>query len=311
MKNLPLLSALALGFGAIACPASAQDQLITLENAPQGPDIVVSAAKPDPAPDQGVVTKQVRSITVADNLHDKPLALFAGPICPGVLGLPVDAAEMIVYRIRENIERVGLNLAKSDSCKANLIVGFVGSGKSDIEAMLSKTGSVLSMIPVNERRELLKEPGPVHAFAVTTVRSLTGMELAGDGTNLNMPPQLNANASHSLISLSARRDIDLSVVLMDVLAVDGMSVMQLADYATMRGIARTRPVTGEASYGTILNLFDPDAPHQKELSTFDIAYLKSVYDGIPNIPGSQKIGGVKSQMARELALTGKDAPAQP
>jgi hypothetical protein len=295
---------LGLALGALSNPASAADPLIKLEDTPQGDDIVVSA-KPDPKPDQSEVTAQVRSITVSDNLFDKPLALFARPICPGVLGMPVDAAELVVGRIRDNIERVGLSLAKEGDCKPNLIVGFVGSGKTDIANMMSKTGSMLSMLTVQERRELKNETGPVHAWAVTAVRSLEGMDLIGGDTNLTQPPTLNANASHSLISLSARRDIDLSVVLMDIGAVDGMTVNQLADYATMRGVARTRPVKGTTSYGTILNLFDPDSIHPRELTTFDVAYLKSVYAGIPNIPGSQKIGSVKSQMNRELALAGK------
>ncbi len=49
---------------------------------------------------------------------------------------------------------------------------------------------------------------------------------------------------------------------MDLTAIDGMTVNQLADYATMRGLAQTKPLSGEPSFGTILNLFDPDAVHR-------------------------------------------------
>ena len=46
-------------------------------------------------------------------------------------------------------------------------------------------------------------------------------------------------------------------MLFDREGVRGKSIVQLADYATMRGFARTRPAEGDAALDTILALFDP------------------------------------------------------
>jgi hypothetical protein len=47
-------------------------------------------------------------------------------------------------------------------------------------------------------------------------------------------------------------------VLFDRAAVSGKTLVQLADYATMRGIARTRPAESDGQpLDTILTLFDP------------------------------------------------------
>jgi hypothetical protein len=91
------------------------------------------------------------------------------------------------------------------------------------------------------------------------------------------------------------------VVLMDIAAIDGMTVNQLADYATMRGLAKTKGVSGNADYGTILNLFDPDAAHQLELSNFDRAYLTAIYSNTPNVAAAAKFAAVPGLMKKQLA----------
>ena len=54
------------------------------------------------------------------------------------------------------------------------------------------------------------------------------------------PPQVNAWMSHSKIYLPVREDITRVVVLFDKEGVKGKTLLQLADYAMMRGLARTR-----------------------------------------------------------------------
>lgn len=282
-----------------AAPAAAQiDGLIGLAEPDE--NAIVVTHRPDPEPRQDEVRQQVRSITVSGNIHDEPLARFQAKLCPGVLGLPVDIAELIVGRIRYNAGRLGLALADETGCKPNLIVGFVGSGQSDVERMLSKKGSMLAELPIAERDALRREDGPVHAWAITSTRTRDGMPMLGDRKYGRMPT-INTQSANSLFLLATRSDIELSVVLIDIAAIDGLSVNQLADYATMRGFARTRAVSGEASYGTILNLFDPDAEHQGALTAFDVAYLRSLYDTVPNIAAAAKFGSVNGFMKQEIA----------
>ena len=53
-----------------------------------------------------------------------------------------------------------------------------------------------------------------------------------------------------------------------------------------------------AALDTILALFDPNHEPPGGLTDFDQAYLRSVYNGIPNLPGITKINGVGSQLRR-------------
>ena len=78
----------------------------------------------------------------------------------------------------------------------------------------------------------------------------------------------------------------------------GKTLLQLADYATMRSLAFTRETRGEPAAATILSLFDGDGPKPERLTAFDLAYLDSLYDGMPNIPAQSKIAGVVEHMER-------------
>lgn len=275
-----------------------------------GPDdeqaIVVTAA-PDPEPRNDAVRQQARAITSAGNMHNEPLALFQQKICPGVAGLPNELAMLVADRIRFNAERVGLSLATGGECSPNLVVVFVKDGNAFVHNLAKTEGNILTRIPMEERGDVLRQTGPVRTWTVTSLRTRDGMAVTFDQKTRYYT--LNTQSANSLFLLPSRTEIELAVVVIDVAAIDGLGAVQLADYATMRGLAKTRPVEGDASYGTILNLFDPEAAHSRELTTFDVAYLKTIYSNQPNIAAAAKIGGVKSAMRKELALAEEEDAA--
>jgi len=260
---------------------------------------IVVTAKEDPEPTVTEVRKQARSITHASNIFDDSLALFQKPVCPGVTGLPVDLATLIADRIRYNAERIGLRLAEAGACRVNLLVAFVLSGQTALQGIAGDGKSMLADLPASERRALLRDPGPVHAFTAWSLRTRDGKLVTYDPDNQYYV--IETQSANSLILLPSRKDIDMSVVLIDIPAIDGMSAGQIADYATMRGLAKTRPVEGDATYGTILNLFDEDGSHPLELTAFDLAYLKTLYKRPPNIVAAAKLGTVGGTMQKELA----------
>ncbi|WEK46077.1 MAG: hypothetical protein P0Y56_13770 [Candidatus Andeanibacterium colombiense] len=295
------LQALGLVLTAFAgAPLAAQiDGLITLTDTPTGNDIVVTHA-PDPVPESASVQEQLGKIAETGSHFNEPVAIFQEKLCPGVMGLPVDIAETIVGRVRYNAERLGVPLAKKEGCKANLVIGFVGSGRSDVQKLDKQTGGLLSELKPDERRALVNDTGPVHAWTVTSTRTRDGAYIHGDD-RYGLTQTVNVQSGNSLFLLATREDIELSVVLMDIPAIDGMTVNQLADYATMRGLAKTKGVSGNNAYGTILNLFDPDASHQTELSNFDRAYLTAIYSNMPNVVAAAKFAAVPGLMKKQLA----------
>jgi hypothetical protein len=257
---------------------------------------IVVTARPDPAPEVSQAKSQARDITDASNIFDEPLPLFQDKVCPGVSGLPVDLAEYIADRIRFNAKRVGLRLAKAGECSPNLLVAFVLDGQKALVKYADKGNTILANVPVVARRQMIQDPGPVHAFVVAQDRTHTG------GLPNFDPKQqyevVKVEQEHSLFLLPTRSDIQMSIMLINIPAIDGMSAKQLADYATMRGLARTKPAAGDSTYSTILTLFDPDSGHPAELTNFDLGYLRSLYSNSPNIAGVAKLGGVKFQMRK-------------
>lgn len=278
--------------GALAAPALAQEAGAT-------DDIVVTGKAVEPT--RSEISRQARAITRPQNFHDLPLARFEDRLCPGVIGMKADYASMVIDRIREHAERLDMWLAKDDGrCSPNFIVAFVRDGQSELAQLQRKHGHLFRDIPLHERNALLAEEGPVRVWTNTATRTRDGMPIPRRESLMD-PPVTQMWMAHSKIYLATREDITSVVVLFDMDQVLGKSLVQLADYAAMRGFARTRPAEADGQpMDTILALFDDEAP-PAEMTTFDRAYLAAVYNNIPNMPGITKILGVNRQLRLQEA----------
>jgi hypothetical protein len=263
------------------------------------PDIVVTAPNEGP-PSHDEVSRQARAITQGGDFRHSPLARFEDPLCPGILGLKPEYAALMIDRIRAGAERFGLWMADDTGCHPNLIVAFVEDGKSELAELASKHPEDFLWMETFERKQLLAEEGPVRVWTTALTRTRDGMPVARRET-LDSPPVLYTQMAHSKIYLPLRLDIDQVVVLFDRAAVKGKTLIQLADYATMRGLARTRPINEGARMDSILTLFDPNGTPPAGLTDFDKAYLASLYDGMANLPATAKIGGVGRQLSRRAS----------
>ncbi|HYD23446.1 MAG TPA: hypothetical protein VEB68_01515 [Croceibacterium sp.] len=229
---------------------------------------------------------------------DEPLARFEDPICPGVAGLKVELAEMIVYRMREVAASLGRRLAAEEGCEANLVLAVVADGQAFARRMEERRGWSLADLTVRERAELLDDSGPARAFLRVRPVSRDGI-LIGRRENLVDIPQTTMWMAHSKIYTATRNDIVSSLVLLDRDAVAGLTLTQLADYAVFRGLTRTLPETEAARGRSIVSLFDGGGERPAGLTEFDLAFLGELYEGQPNIPGPLR------QLALEQA-TGVD-----
>lgn len=304
MQAANLCRVLILLPAAVALSAQTPDQVIKMtEGKPE--DAIIVQGKAAPKPDE--VRKEAESVTRMDDFYTAPLAQIQDKVCPGVLGLPVDVAEIIVDRMRWNAERVGLEPAREGNCQPNILVAFVLSGQSEVKKLARTKGWVFRDISVEELKELIADPGPVHAWNATQTKTRGGMSVGRSGDAF-APPVVEVPISDSKIFFATRLDIAQSVVVIDIKAINGMSVVQLADYATMRAFARTRPASASAAASTILSLFDKSAPAPFELTPFDIGYLRGLYSSQGNLPASAKIGAVPKEIRKELAKASTTIP---
>jgi hypothetical protein len=301
-----LMSALAL-----AMPARAADQSALAPSAmsqstkPPSDDEIIVNGKTDAPP--AVIRQQAEAITRATPVkRSYPLAMFKDKVCPGIVGMPAELAEVMVARIRANAERIGLQTASLGNCDPNILVLFVRNGQGVIKNMTKKESYLFKNISHAEMKDLAADPGPVHVWVNTEVRSRQGDRLQGDNSaDLTQVPTLNVGQAQSHIFLANRLDITSAVIMIDIKAVDGLGVPQIADYVTMRTFARTNPMEGDPAATTILSLFDPgNAARPRALTDFDLAYLQAVYGGTDGLNAASKLASINSKL-RAIQTDGK------
>jgi hypothetical protein len=228
--------------------------------------------------------------------RDEPLARFADPICPGVVGMKVEVAEAIVGRIRENAEALGLPLSDPASCEPNVIATFVADGKDYLARLRARQGWMFVDMDESERESLFETNGPVRAWTRTVVRSRDGMQV-GRREGLAQLPETTMWSAHSKIYVATRRDYLAAMVLVDRAAADGLSVFQLADYVTMRALGGEafREVAPEGR--TILALFDGAEGAPRQMTAADRIYLTTLYEAIPNLPAALTLATAQKRIS--------------
>jgi hypothetical protein len=207
-------------------------------------------------------------------------------------------------RRADDAAQAGIRLA-GDGCDPNIVVIFVDDGKAELTALAKRRPLLFGDSQPSEIRAILNEPGPVHVWTASEIRSRDGDRLDYGGSG---PPTLKVPIA-TRIGLPVRRDMLSTVMLIDRKAVLGRSLKQIADYAAMRTLAMVRP-KGASGGDTILTLFDPDtATPPAGMTGFDTGYLKALYAGSGTQRGPAKVGMIARSIIREGARAPSPAPA--
>jgi len=260
------------------------------------PTIVVTGETPT----RSEVTRQARQITQPTGIRYAPLPRFEGDrLCPGVVGLKADFAGLVVDRIRANAERFDLWMTEDDgTCTPNFVVAFVDDGQALLQRIKDGDHWLFKDMPRHERVELLAEEGPAHVWTTTETRTRDGMPVPLKPDGRQVSAMSSGGVARAVLPL--RSDITGVLILFDRDDVRDKTLVQLADYATMRGLARTRPVDGDGqAMVTILALFDEDSTPPVGMTAFDRAYLGALYAGQANVIGLTKVLGVERELRRQ------------
>ncbi len=253
-------------------------------------EILVTGEKEAGEVDPGDVREQARAITPRGTVVGEPLARFTDPICPGVWGLSGESAQYIIDRIYYNAEAAGLELDETTGCGANVIVAFVDDPHGEFAEMIAYDHRLVAPLSFWDRKRVTETTGPVLAWNVVTT-------LTRDGQARDGRPPVFDSTEISRLNSGTRRDMQLSVIMLDTDLLEDLDGLALADYATMRTLARTVPVDqGEAAYGTILSLFADPVNAPQSMTSFDRAYLASLYAGRANQPGQMALRDMDERM---------------
>ncbi|MBO9517731.1 MAG: hypothetical protein J7493_06655 [Porphyrobacter sp.] len=223
---------------------------------------------------------------------DEPLPRFEDPLCPGVVGLKQEAAETVVGMIRGNAETLGLPLAKEATCEANVVIAFVDDGADYLNRLVDQNSTLFFEMDRAERQALLAETGSARAVLRVRARSRDGMPIPRR-ENLADIPVAEMWLAHSKIYTATRNDILSALILIDRKAVSGLSLQQLADYASFRALTHTLP-PASARDQSIVSLFDEGGDRPNGLTEYDRKFLATLYEGLPNLPGSARLAALEA-----------------
>ena len=276
----------------LAAAALASGTPVLAEDDPRD-SIVVTGEVEAGEVDRAEVRQQSRAITPRGAVINQPLARFQAPLCPGVWGLSGESAQFIIDRIYHNAEEAGLELDERAGCPANLIVAFVADPQAEFEAMVRADHFMIDPLPFEDRQAVRATQGPALAWHLVSTRTRDGQ------TRRGRPPVFDSTAI-SRLETGRRLDIEFAMVMIDADLLVDLDGLALADYATMRALARTRPVELDAAgSATILALFDDPVRSAQSLTAFDRAYLASLYAGPANQPGQYALRDVGERMEEE------------
>lgn len=287
-----------------AMAGSAQAQ----QPAPGAEEILVTGSRQS----RQAVRDFVESVTV--ETRDQ-IAKFTLPICPLALGLPANQNAYIAERLRLVAEHLGIGAA-DEGCEPNVIVVVADSGGDFMRHLRQERPTLFSSLDLSEIRRAMRLEGPVRAWQLVEPRGADGRPMqriswleVGDPAPKFIPRGYQlTGVTPSLTHVPTRQDLAIAFVVFDLDAVSGLTLLQIADHAAMRALARTDPSSGAAGR-SILGLFgdrEAGAAPAAELTGWDVAYLGALYRTMHNVRAHQQRSSIARTMRRELVR-----PARP
>ncbi|MEO1044640.1 MAG: hypothetical protein AAFX04_04300 [Pseudomonadota bacterium] len=230
-------------------------------------------------------------------------ARFTDPVCPSAIGFSKENNALIEKRIRQVAKHAGVEVADAE-CSPNIHLLIVDDGKSALRTLRRRYRAAFGQMPLWQRDRLQRNEGPVYAWHTTdtisnedgTSRSRlgAGVPVPGGGNSVIGSEAVNAarTSTKSLIGVPVRQELRHAFVIIEQDAVAGMTTVQLADYALMRGLIQTDPEgPKKANIESVLELFDPELrSDDRPLSVrdWDVALLTALYKAPVNVRSARQ-----------------------
>jgi hypothetical protein len=274
--------------------------------------IVVTGTQLTPEEARRQAVDFVRATGVAPGMQQA--ARWADPVCPRVLGLQGEYARIVETRMRRIAEEAGVAVARQP-CDTNIAVSFVGDAGAMVRRIAQRSPRRLAEVPVTDRDTLIEGVAPIRWWYSTDLTTRDGMAARavpngftggegaeGGGSMLpaNVPITLQYNSS--IISTQGVRVLTTATVIVDVDAVEGMTLDAVTDYVAMVAFAEIRARV-PAPAGSVLALFEPEAP-TAGLTDRDRTFLSALY----RLPLDRRAHSQRGFLVREL--TEGEAAAQ-
>lgn len=229
------------------------------------------------------------------------ISRFDWAVCPGAIGLSTSQNASAARRMRAVAEAAGIKVAPA-SCKANVLMIVTDDKAKFVGWLEAKHPTYFEGVPDKVMKQLGRKDLPVAAWHVEGLLDADGGSVARDRVSGHYTVERTDTPSR--ISTTTRPHFAAAIVVIDSKALDGLTVVQLADYAAMRAFARTDPSRAAASAApTILNIIDSpmDSEVPITLTQWDLAYLKALYASPDHRLAGQQQRDMQSRMATDLS----------
>jgi hypothetical protein len=247
----------------------------------------------------------VESVTVDT---DGQIAMFEQPICPASFGLPDAYNRIVEQRLREDAARVGLRTAP-ERCDANVVVIVADAPGPFVAALHAKRPDMFAGLELNRIQDILKAKEPVRTWQAIEPRGEDGRPLERlmfiNGMPAGPNAWLNSGTLGSRLVAKIKPRLVSSFVVIDANALDGLTLTQIADYAAMRTLARTRfsPTLDRRSILGILQGAGQDRTVY-QLTQWDLGYLRALYRTGNGVSTRVQQTDMTSLMKREFERAG-------
>ena len=259
-------------------------------------DIVVEGSREQRERARGFINK------LTDNIPSfGQIGRFHSPVCPAAMGVPAAQSQQIAERMKRVAQAAGMTVGKA-GCRPNVfLIAAVDKG-STIAALNESFPAYFSGMGNSEVRRLAASRDMAVAWQIKNLLSADGTELkkvAGGGYYIN-----EGTNSGSRVRSGTMPAFVTSMVVVELSALKGLSVTQVADYAAMRAFADTDPLGARnAGAPTILTILEArdDQSIPLTLTQWDLAYLKSLYATSNAYYASYQRGDMAHELTKELS----------
>jgi hypothetical protein len=273
-------------------PASADQDVIVAGTPERDQNVVVTGTLEREQEIRDFVGALTRSAPMTGQI-----SRFEDAICPAAYGLSQPVRETIVNRMRQVAAYVGLRIANA-GCRPNLVLMVTRDKRAFLGQLADRYPQYFDEDDYTPRK-VIAQPGPVSAWQAT-------IELNADGQPLTVQGGFGVNRttrSQSRITASTRPVFTAAAVVVESDALTGLSTIQLADYALMRGLARTDPHRLPANAPPSI-LTAIEAPMGSEvpvtITRWDLGFLRGLYASQANLRAPQQRGDIARHVGAEL-----------
>lgn len=241
------------------------------------------------------------------------MARFETEVCPRVLGLPQDYANVVEARIRDIAEAVGSRTARS-GCEPNLTLIVAEDGADALASLRKKRPLVFAAMSNAELLRLRRSHGPVwNWYSVDPKRADGGpvdhiAMISFDGgppKPISPDAYIASNVSMSRLTVPVRLDLTLSFIILEKGSLDGLTLAQIADFSAMLGLSMINyERAASVRQPSILQLFAKGKPAESSVETvtkFDLAYLKGVYAGEAGLAFDRRSARIAASLTKPEA----------